>query len=101
MGEKRFTDFEWERVEWANGVHGWVKLDNGWVVSCVRHDYSYGNRNGEGLYEVAALWEDELQRLPDEADQVKGWLDEDGVQEFMDKVATLKPGKVQFKSIAK
>jgi hypothetical protein len=99
MGEKRFSDFEWERVDWANGKHGWVKLDNGWVVSVVCHKYSYGGP--QGLYEVAALWDDELVQLSDEADQVKGWLDEQGVQEFVNKVAALKPGKVQFKSIMK
>jgi hypothetical protein len=99
MGEKKFSDFEWERVEWANGVHGWVKLDNGWVVSAVCHEYSYGGK--QGLYEVAALWDDELQKLPGESDQVRGWLDEPGVEKFMDQVAALKPGKVQFKSIAK
>ncbi len=74
-------------------------LPNGYNVSQVRHGRSYGNRNGEGLWEVSVRvpTEDGLQMvrpLPEyDHDDIIGWLTEQEVQTLLQQIADLPPYK--------
>jgi len=61
------------------GIQGLVKLDNGFELSVVRHKFSYGGE--EGLYEIGVFLDGELVTPKGWDDQVKGWLDKDGVEQ--------------------
>jgi hypothetical protein len=55
---KTFKDLEFVEMKsnFYNGVQSVVQFDNGYGASIVRHNFSYGGR--EGLYELAVLDED-------------------------------------------
>jgi hypothetical protein len=65
-------------------------LTNRWELSVIRTPGSYGNKNGEGLIEVAAI--DPNGDIPNTVAggrNPEGWLDTEGVLAFRDKVAAL------------
>ena len=93
MDEKKFDDLEFEHLCDLEGIHAFMKFDNGHGVSVIRHKHSYGNKNGEGLYELA-MTDDEGHIT----DGVVGWLDESAVSYAMVAVQRLSKGPV-FKSI--
>ena len=61
------------------GIQALVELDNGFELSVVRHKFSYGS--DKGLYEIGVFLDGELVTPEGWDDQVKGWLDEDGVEQ--------------------
>ena len=69
----KFEDLKFEQMKATDGIQAWVVFRNGFEVSVVRHQYSYGGK--KGMYEIGVFnaagsmcdplgWED----------TVKGWL---------------------------
>lgn len=73
----------------AGGTHLRVAFENGWGVSVIRHQYSYGGR--EGLFEIGILNEDGHIEYdnPVNADGVIGWLTAQDVVAYMNVIASL------------
>jgi hypothetical protein len=69
----KFKDLEFEQMEATEGVQAWVAFRNGFEVSVVRHNFSYGGKKGFyeiGVFNAAGSMCDPL----DWGDTVKGWL---------------------------
>lgn len=77
---KTFKDLEFQQHPYDNkGVMSRIMFDNGWGSSVVRHDFSYGGKDGK--YELAVL--DSNGELhydnPVAGGDVQGYLDEEEV----------------------
>ena len=87
---KTFNDLPFETID--NGIL-WCKkarmdFDNNYGVSVVRHNMSYGGR--DGLYEMAVLYDNEIHYENPVADgDVIGHLTEEEVTDLMKKVQEL------------
>lgn len=96
----RFEDLVFKNLERLNGVQAHAYFDNGFGVSVVRHEFSYGG--DAGLYEIAVLENDEICYTSSVTDDVMGHLSEDDVTEVLAQVEALPLSKTKtFKSIAK
>ena len=74
------------------GVQKQYKFDNGYGASVVKHEFSYGNKNG--LWELAVLkWVDgddyELDLSTEISDDVIGYLTEEEVEELLVRIESL------------
>ncbi len=79
---KTFKDLEFKQHPSADGIISRIKFDNGYGASVVRHEYSYGGR--DGLYELAVLDSDgELCYNTPITNDVMGYLTEDRVNELL------------------
>lgn len=78
----------------AGGNHLTMAFENGWGVSVISHQYSYGGR--EGLYEIGILNEEGHIEYdnPVNSDGVVGWLTPKDVVAYVNVIASL-PRKVQ------
>ncbi len=84
---KTFEDLNFKPFH--NGVAGVMMFDNGYGVSVVKHDYSYGGR--EGLYELAVLDSDGSLTYDTEiTNDVLGYLTPEDVSQYMIMVQDLK-----------
>lgn len=74
---------------YMSGVHGKVIFDNGYGVSVIKHEYSYGGP--QGFYELAVI-NDEGDVIYDTpvTDDVIGWLTPKDITELMIQVQDLK-----------
>jgi hypothetical protein len=86
------TNFkEFKNREINGGIQYLVFFPNGYGVSIVQHDYSYGNERG--LWEMAVLKgnEEEWTLTYDTpiTDDVLGYLTEDEVNEYVNQVIAL------------
>jgi len=84
---KRFKDLEFKPHYLGNGKQASVNFDNGYGVSVVMFDSSYGY--SDGLWELAVLKNDKLCYSTHITDDVLGWLSEDKVSEVMIEVQKL------------
>ena len=68
-----------------------VLVPNGWGVSVIRHQYSYGGR--EGLFEIGILNEDAHIEYdnPVNTEGVIGWLRPEDVVAYVNVLASLDP----------
>jgi hypothetical protein len=88
---KTFKDLEFIEMKdlFYNGVQCRIQFDNGYGASIVRHNYSYGGK--EGLYELAVL--DENGKLhydnPVANGDVRGYLNESEVTELLKQIQEL------------
>ena len=71
------------------GVQAIIKYDNGYGASVVKHEYSYGGR--EGLYEIAVLDKDgELHYdNPVAKGDVLGYLTKEDVSKILEQISKL------------
>ena len=67
------------------GIQGFVELDNGFELSIVKHKFSYGGN--KGLYEIGVFIGDGLVSPKGWGDQVKGYLNEDEVEQTIAELA--------------
>jgi hypothetical protein len=96
----RFEDLEFKNLERLHGVQAHAYFDNGFGVSVVRHEFSYGGR--QGLYEIAVLENDDICYTSSVTNDVLGHLSEDDVTRVLAQVEALPLSKSKaFKSIAK
>jgi hypothetical protein len=85
---KTFKDLEFKPPSFNNGVVSRTFFDNGYGVSVVKHDYSYGG--DKGLYELAVLNENgDLTYDTPITEDVIGWLRPEDVTDVMIKVQQL------------
>ena len=86
---KTFNDLEFKELDsFYNGVQSRTYFDNGYGVSVVKHEYSYGGK--DGLYELAVLKGDELCYDTPVTSDVEGYLSEDEVTELLKQIQELK-----------
>ena len=71
------------------GVQAIVKYENGYGASVVKHDYSYGNR--DGLFEIAVIGPDGDLHYdnPVANGDVLGYLTKEDVSETLEKISKL------------
>ena len=82
-----FKDLVFEQVE-GRGIQAWVTFRNGFEVSVVKHDFSYGGK--KGLYEIGVF--NAAGRMCDPCewgDDVKGWLNEGDVEHWVNYIKRL------------
>lgn len=85
---KTFKDLNFEPHSIGNGVMTREHFDNGYGVSVVRTEFTYGGR--KGLYELAVLKDGEIHYdNPVANGDVVGYLSEDEVSELMIEVQKL------------
>ena len=85
---KTFKDLEFKQHPSADGLISRITFENGYGASVVRHEYSYGGK--DGLYEVAVLDSDgELTYSTPVTDDVIGYLRDIDVTDVMEKIQQL------------
>lgn len=87
---KTFKDLLFEELknEIMNGKRTRIQFENGWGASVVSHNFSYGG--GEGLYELAVLFEDEIHYdNPVAGGDVRGYLTEEEVTDLLIQIQKL------------
>lgn len=82
-----FSDLDFRPRPQDSGVAARYTFPNGYSVSVVRGDFTYGGR--EGLYELAVLHDGAIVYDTPVTNDVLGWLGEGDVTERMNEVATL------------
>ena len=86
---KKFSDLEFKSATWNNGVVGQIDFENGWGVSVVKHDFSYGGK--QGLYELAVIKGDEIHyENPVANGDVVGYLKPEDVTRLMEQIQNYK-----------
>ena len=70
-----------------NGVRHVYKFDNGYGASVIKHDYSYGGKNG--LWEIAVLENDELCYNTPITEDVIGHLSWENVENILTEIQEL------------
>lgn len=88
LNYKTYEDIEFNWVEYLGGFTSSTIFDNGYGVSVVKHDGSYGGK--QGLYELVVLKGGELCYDTEITDNVLGYLTPHEVTEIMIKVQELK-----------
>ena len=79
---KTFKDLEFKNHQIGDGVQSRMDFDNGFGVSVVRHEYSYGSK--DGLYELAVFKDGEIHYDNKVANgDVVGYLREEDVTDAM------------------
>jgi hypothetical protein len=87
---KTFKDLEFQSMSdtFYNGVKSRIHFQNGFGASVVKHDYSYGGK--QGLYELAVLFDDEIHYdNPVAQGDVRGHLTEEEVSELLIEIQKL------------
>jgi hypothetical protein len=85
---KQFKDLEFKEHRDLNGVVARITFDNGYGASVVKHEFSYGGK--DGLYELAVLNEDgDLTYETPITNDVIGYLREIDVTDVMEKIQQL------------
>ena len=86
---KTFKDLEFEpHAAGMGGVQARITFENGYGASVVRHEYSYGGK--DGLYELAVLNSDgELCYDTPVTNDVIGYLRDIDVTDVMEKIQQL------------
>jgi hypothetical protein len=79
---KTFNDLEFKNTEHYSGVFSRIYFENGWGVSVVKHEFSYGGK--DGLYELAVLKDNDIHYDNDIAKgDVVGWLRPEDITDAM------------------
>jgi len=85
---KTFKDLAFKQHPSADGIIARITFDNGYGASVVRHEYSYGGKNG--LYELAVLDNNgDLCYDTPITDDVIGYLRDIDVTDVMEKIQQL------------
>ena len=85
---KTFKDLKFKQHPSADGIISRITFENGYGASVVRHEYSYGGK--DGLYELAVLDSDgELCYDTPITNDVIGYLRDIDVTDVMEKIQQL------------
>lgn len=87
---KTFSDLKFEPMSdyHLNGIKSRVYFKNGYGASVVRHESSYGGK--DGLYELAVLYNNEIHYdNPVANGDVRGYLTEEEVSELLKQIQNL------------
>ena len=83
----KFIELKWEGNA-VEGIQAWVEV-NGYEVSIVRNELSYGGKRG--LYEIG-VYKAGTEKMADPlgwGDTVKGWLTPSGVEKELELIGAL------------
>ena len=85
---KTFNDLEFNEMDsFYNGVQARIIFENGYGASVVKHNFSYGGK--DGLYELAVTKDDDLCYDTSVTNDVEGYLSPDDVTELLKKIQSL------------
>ena len=85
---KQFNDLQFKKHSQKDGVISRIIFDNGYGASVVKHEFSYGGK--DGLYELAVLDKDgNLTYDTPITNDVIGYLREIDVTDVMEKIQKL------------
>ena len=85
---KQFNDLQFKKHDDLGGVVSRITFDNGYGASVVKHEFSYGGK--DGLYELAVLDKDgNLTYDTPITNDVIGYLREIDVTDVMEKIQKL------------
>jgi hypothetical protein len=91
----QFNELKFKELPDLSGIHCRIMFDNGFGASIVRHEYSYGGR--DGLYEIAVL--DKFDGSPiyytSITNDVLGYLSEDDVVLHLNQIKNLEPSEAE------
>ena len=87
-----FEDLKFNPTQINSGIQSIVKFENNYGASVVKHEYSYGGK--QGLYELAVIKYDESDDLDicydtPITDDVLGYLTEDDVTDYLTQIEQL------------
>jgi hypothetical protein len=87
-----FNDLKFKPTQINDGIQAIVKFENNYGASVVKHDYSYGGK--DGLYELAVIQYDEngdwdICYDTPITDDVLGYLTEDNVTDYLTQIEQL------------
>lgn len=89
----KFDELKFEELVDMNGVYCRIMFENGFGASIVKHDFSYGGR--DGLYEIAVL--DDIEGGPiyytSVTDDVLGYLTKEDVETHLNEIKSLEPNE--------
>jgi len=85
---KQFNDLQFKKHPQKDGVVSRIIFDNGYGASVVKHEFSYGGK--DGLYELAVLDKDgQITYDTPITNDVIGYLREIDVTDVMEKIQQL------------
>lgn len=87
---KTFNDLEFQVLEGLHkgGIAARITFENGFGASVVRHDYSYGGK--DGLYELAVVGKNgEITYDTPVTNDVEGYLNEEDVTILLEQIQKL------------
>ena len=88
----KFKDLEFKELPDFSGIYCRIQFDNGFGVSIVKHQYSYGGK--DGLYEIAVLdSEEQITYDTPITNDVLGYLSEEDVERHVNDIKDLKPNE--------
>ena len=86
---KTFSDLEFKQHPTIDGIQARIHFENGYGASVVKHEWSYGGK--DGLYEIAVLdLDNQLTYETSVTDDVIGYLTEDDVTEVLKQIQELR-----------
>lgn len=84
----QFKDLEFKELPDLTGIYCRIQFDNGYGASIVKHEYSYGGK--DGLYEIAVLDSSgEITYDTPITNDVLGYLSEDDVERYLSNIEDL------------
>ena len=84
----QFKDLEFKELPDLAGIYCRIQFDNGYGASIVKHEYSYGGK--DGLYEIAVLDSSgEITYDTPITNDVLGYLSEDDVERYLSNIEDL------------
>ena len=84
----KFSELEFKELPDLAGVYCRIQFDNGFGASIVKHEYSYGGKNG--LYEIAVLDSGgEITYTTPITNDVLGYLSEEDVERHVNEIKNL------------
>ena len=84
---KVFEDIKFELHPYVEGVKSYIEFENGYAVSIIKTEYSYGGTHG--LYELAILKDGDIVYDTPITNDVVGHLTPEEVTEYMLKIQDL------------
>jgi hypothetical protein len=85
---KTFNDLKFKPHPHVDGVISRIQFDNGYGASVVKHDFSYGGK--DGLYELAVIdTKGDLTYSTPVTSDVEGYLSEDDVTKLLEQIQQL------------
>jgi hypothetical protein len=85
---KTFNDLKFKPHPHVDGVISRIQFDNGYGASVVKHDFSYGGK--DGLYELAVIdTKGDLTYSTPVTSDVEGHLSEDDVTKLLEQIQQL------------
>jgi hypothetical protein len=85
---KTFNDLKFKPHPHVDGVISRIQFDNGYGASVVKHDFSYGGK--DGLYELAVIdTKGDLTYSTPVTNDVEGYLSEDDVTKLLEQIQQL------------